>query len=68
VRFCRDRDSAWTAAGRWLRFLFAAIGIPNAREGAELADGPAVLVSNHGSYLDPLFLIAHVRQPLAIRA
>jgi 1-acyl-sn-glycerol-3-phosphate acyltransferase len=68
VMACRDREAAWSAAQSWLRFLFAAIGVPNRRTGEPWAQGPAVLVANHGSYLDPLFLLPHVDRPLAILA
>ncbi len=68
VSLCRSRESAWKSAVWWIRFLFAAIGIPVRRKGVPLVEGPAVLVVNHGSYLDPLFLMACLERPVTILA
>jgi 1-acyl-sn-glycerol-3-phosphate acyltransferase len=41
--------------------VFPAVGIPVRRKGVALATGPVVLVVNHASYLDALFLISKAR-------
>ncbi len=64
----RRRDSAWRLGRRSLRWIFALSSIPVRRRGPALPAGPAIIVTNHGSYLDGLFLTAALERPLSFTA
>lgn len=64
----RDRTTTWRFLHRMVRVLFAAIGMSFQRTGVELPDGQAVYVSNHPTDMDPLLLLAAMRQPMWLTA
>ncbi len=62
--FCHSERSAWWVARLGSRLVFLLSGIPVRRTGVELPAGQALIVSNHGTYLDPLFLIMTLERPV----
>ncbi len=62
--FCRSRRAAWKVARAGAKTVFFLAGIPVRKSGAALPDGPVVVVSNHGTYLDPFYLMMTLDRPL----
>ena len=62
--------AAWAVARRAARLLFRLAGVPFTMHGLQHlpATGPCVLVSNHGSYLDGVILVAALPRPVAFVA
>lgn len=65
----RQPATAWALGHRVAPALLRAIGIPLAVRGLQhLPAGPCVLVSNHGSYLDGVLLVAALPRPFVFVA
>ncbi|HSM22754.1 MAG TPA: lysophospholipid acyltransferase family protein, partial [Rubrivivax sp.] len=61
--------TAWALGHRMAPALMRAIGLPFSVRGLQhLPDGPCVLVSNHGSYLDGVLLVAALPRPFVFVA
>ncbi len=62
--------AAWAVARFAARTLFRLVGVPFGVHGLQHlpADGPCVVVSNHGSYLDGVILAAALPRPVAFVA
>ncbi len=61
---CRSQSASWKVARGFLRLWGRLTGLLPRASGGELPPGGAILVSNHGSYLDPLLLIMAVERPI----
>jgi len=64
--FCRRRDAAVRVARATARLAASAAGLRPRLEGLALPERPAILISNHASWLDALILIAVFDRPIAL--
>jgi 1-acyl-sn-glycerol-3-phosphate acyltransferase len=64
--FCRRRDAAARVARATARLAASVAGLRPRLEGLPLPDRPAVLISNHASWLDALILIAAFDRPITL--
>lgn len=64
--FCRRRDAAARVARATARLAATVAGLRPRLAGLRLTDRPAVLISNHASWLDALILIAVCDRPITL--
>jgi len=64
--FCRRRDAAVRVARATVRLAASVAGLRPRLDGLALPDNPAILVSNHASWLDALILIAVFDRPVTL--
>ena len=64
--FCRRRDAAARVARATARLAASVAGLRPRLEGLALPDRPAILISNHASWLDALILIAVFDRPITL--
>ena len=64
--FCRRRDAAARVARTTARLAATVAGLRPRLEGLPLPERPAILISNHASWLDALILIAVCDRPITL--